>query len=743
MNNSVTKFLNEIKVLDLSRHYSGDLTSMFLSDFGALVFKYINKSDEASYSENDFWHRNKNIIHIDFDNEVFAQRIQSDLKDAHILIHDYQFDTDEYKTILSLIENNKNEDLIVCHISAFPVNSELKHELMIDALVLARAGEMMVLPGHGEGPKYLMHPVTSVGCGINSATGVITALISNFISSKKIQNINSTLMGGLLLYASNPYQGDKWRDFASPTGGAPFYSNYKCVDGYLQIACIHSGFVEKAAIAIGIPEILVDPKYEISGGKPATGGFRIEDPVLRQELYDDIAKIMITKTCAEWSEIFEESDVPYAKINNINEALQDEQIIHNKLVYRNGGNTHIGQFIDFESGVNTTNNTKNYKRNDFQLPLEGFKALEVTNVIAGPVSGRILANLGVEVIKMEPPGGEISRPFEVGYFQNLNRNKNAVCINTKTEKGKSLAQELIKTVDIYVENMRPGASERVGYGKADLDKLNPTIVQTHIAAYGNDGPYVHRPGLDPIAQSITGLQSIQGGNGAPVLLSMLAPTDFTAGGMAALGTVAGLYNKIINETGSIVNTNLLAGGILLNGAKINNYLNNKDNVKFINKDQNGISDFNRAYKASDGWLYIYKNSDNSQKFYTKFNSLFNEKIQSVCELEVCFESRKIESIIEKLKDSDIHICKVNDPTIDEYDFLLNPVTWDQVTDTNDHPSLISLEIAHNMHGFGLDNVDIPNYPKLGEHNLYYLSQLGYSKEDLNKFESEGILNSVQ
>jgi len=741
MNNSVTKFLNEIKVLDLSGHYSGDLTSMFLSDFGALVFKYINKFDNTNYSENDFWNRNKNIIHIDFDNELFYKRIKSDLKDANILIHDYQYGSDEYKNIHSLIENNRNENLIVCHISAFPINSELKNELMIDDLVLARAGEMMVLPGHGEGPKYLMHPVTSVGCGINSATAIITALISNHISSKKIKSINTTLMGGLLLYASNPYQGDKWRDFASPTGGAPFYSNYKCSDGYLQIACIHSGFVEKAAIAIGIPEILIDPKYDIGGGKPATGGFRIEDPILRQKLYDDIAKIMITKTCAEWSEIFEESDVPYAKINNINEALQDEQIIHNKLVYRNGENTNIGQFINFDSGANIKNNSKNYERNDFQLPLEGFKALEVTNVIAGPVAGRILANLGVEVIKMEPPGGEISRPFEVGYFQNLNRNKNAVCINTKIEKGKSLAQELIKTVDIYVENMRPGASERVGYGKAALEKLNPTIVQTHIAAYGNDGPYAHRPGLDPIAQSITGLQSIQGGNAAPVFLGMLAPTDFTAGGMAALGTVAGLYNKITNEIGSIINTNLLAGGILLNGSKINNYLNNKDNVKFINKDQNGISDFNRAYKASDGWFYIYKNSDDSQELYVKLSSLFNKKIQSVLELELCFEGYKIESIIEKLKDSDIHICKVNDPTVDEYDFLLNPVTWDQVIDTNDHPSLISLEIAHNMHGFGLDNVDIPNYPKLGEHNFYYLSQLGYSKEDLNKFESEGILNS--
>ena len=148
MSNSVTKFLNEIKVLDLSRHYSGDLASMFLSDFGASVYKYVNNTD--SYSENDFWNRNKDIIQTEFNNESFYKRIQSDLKDAHVLIHDYQYETDEYEKILSLIENNKNKDLIVCHISAFPIKSELKHELMIDDLVLARAGEMMVLPGHGE-----------------------------------------------------------------------------------------------------------------------------------------------------------------------------------------------------------------------------------------------------------------------------------------------------------------------------------------------------------------------------------------------------------------------------------------------------------------------------------------------------------------------------------------------------------------------------------------------------------------
>ena len=433
--------------------------------------------------------------------------------------------------------------------------------------------------------------------------------------------------------------------------------------------------------------------------------------------------------------------MPYNKINNIEETINDEQILHNKLIFEENNKKRIVKFININSNNSNLNSSKISKRKSFTLPLEGFKSIEITNIIAGPVAGRILSNLGVEAVKLEPPIGEISRPLDLGYFKNLNRNKKGISVDAKTDQGKKIIKKLVQNVDIFLENMRPGAADRVGLSSKDLNKLNPTIIQTHIAAYGHDGPYVHRPGLDPIAQSITGLQSIQGGNEAPVFLGMLAPTDFTAGGMAALGTVAGLYNKIINETGSIINTNLLAGGILLNGSKINNHLNNKDNVKFINKDQNGISDFNRAYKASDGWLYIYNNSDDLKGIYTQFNSLFSEKIQSVSELEAFFQGYKIEFLIEKLKDSDIFICKVNDPTIDEYDFLLNPVTWDQVTDINDHPSLISLEIAHNMHGFELEDMDIPNYPKLGEHNVYYLSQLGYSKEDLYKFESDGILNS--
>ena len=135
--------------------------------------------------------------------------------------------------------------------------------------------------------------------------------------------------------------------------------------------------------------------------------------------------------------------------------------MHNKLIFEQNNKKNIGKFITVEQGDGTNIKT-DFNRDSFSLPLEGFKSLEITNVIAGPVAGRILSNLGVEVIKMEPPNGEISRPLGVGYFQNLNRNKKGISINTKTENGKKIARELIKEVDIFLENMRPGAANRVG-----------------------------------------------------------------------------------------------------------------------------------------------------------------------------------------------------------------------------------------------------------------------------------------
>ena len=741
MNKNDTKFLNEIKILDFTNHYSGDLTSMFLSDFGASITKFVIKNN-TNFQSDLFWNRNKKIIKYSNIENLIESQIIDLISKSDILIYDFQLDSIEYKSILSNIEKANNTDLIICHISAFPHNSKFKDEPMIDELVIARAGEMMILPGHGKpSPKFLMHPITSVGCGINSATALITALISNMISVKQINNINSTLLGGLLLYASNPYQGDKWRDFGKPYGGAPFYSNYECADGFVQLACIGSKFAQNAAIAIDIPEVIIAPEFESIFYRPVK---RDKENYINTatKLYNLIAIRMKTKTCSEWSEIFEEADVPYNKVNNIKETIEDEQILHNKLIFEENNQKRIGKFINIHSNNPNSNSSNIPKRKSFTLPLEGFKSLEITNIIAGPVAGRILSNLGVEAIKLEPPIGEISRPLDLGYFKNLNRNKKGISIDAKTTEGKKIIKKLIQNVDIFLENMRPGAADRVGLSAKDLNELNPTIIQTHIAAYGHDGPYVHRPGLDPIAQSITGLQHIQGNGEKPVFLPMLAPTDFTAGGMAALGTIVSLYNKIKNGTGSTVHTNLLAGGMLLNGKTISNYLKNRHIIKFINEDQNGISDFNRAYKCKDQWIYIYCNKITDKEIIKLISKKFNIEINNNSDVEKLFLSYNSSDIIQILFIPDIHICVVTNPKEDNYDFLINPIALKMIINKDNHPSLISLEMAHNMYDLGLENHKVSNCPELGEHNNKFIKQLGYTEEEiLNMYKKKIIFKN--
>ena len=168
--------------------------------------------------------------------------------------------------------------------------------------------------------------------------------------------------------------------------------------------------------------------------------------------------------------------------------------------------------------------------------------LETANVIAGPTAGKLLGVLGAEVIKMEPPDGDISRPTTLGYFYILNSNKRSVSVNARTDEGREVAKRMADQADILVANMRPGATDRIGIGTEALGELNPTIIQAHVTAFGWTGPYSHRPGLDPLAQALIGLQRAQGGpENPPVFLGGIAPNDYVSGAMGALAPIIAPY----------------------------------------------------------------------------------------------------------------------------------------------------------------------------------------------------------
>lgn len=151
------------------------------------------------------------------------------------------------------------------------------------------------------------------------------------------------------------------------------------------------------------------------------------------------------------------------------------------------------------------------------LPLAGLRVIEFTHMVMGPAAGVILADLGADVIKVEPPGGDKTRKLPgsgMGYFPMYNRNKRSVCLDTRTDAGKAAALDLCRDADIVIENFRPGSMDRQGLGYADLSRDNPGLIYCSLKGF-LPGPYEHRTALDELAQMMGGLAYMTGQPGKP------------------------------------------------------------------------------------------------------------------------------------------------------------------------------------------------------------------------------------
>ncbi len=171
------------------------------------------------------------------------------------------------------------------------------------------------------------------------------------------------------------------------------------------------------------------------------------------------------------------------------------------------------------------------------LPLEGYRVLDLSRILAGPFCTMVLADQGAEVIKVERPDiGDDTRtwgpPFaggESAYYLCCNRNKKSIVVDLKKESGRELILELAKTSDVFIENFTPGLTKKFGLSYDDLREINPRLVYASISAYGQDGPYRDRPGYDMVLSAVGGLMHITGERDGPPCKVGVAITDVVTG----------------------------------------------------------------------------------------------------------------------------------------------------------------------------------------------------------------------
>jgi len=241
------------------------------------------------------------------------------------------------------------------------------------------------------------------------------------------------------------------------------------------------------------------------------------------------------------------------------------------------------------------------------------RILDLSRVRAGPTCVRQFADFGADVIKIESPPGVDPNEGMGGArtgsdFQNLHRNKRAITLNLKLAEGREVFARLAQSADVVVENYRPDVKYRLGVDYASLEKINPRIILASISGFGQDGPYVDRPGFDQIAQGMSGLMSVTGFPGQGPVRAGAAIADVTAGLFAALGIMTALIERERSGHGQWVQSSLLHAGIALADFQAARYLKEGEVPPQVGNDH-PTSMPTSAYKTADGHINVAASGD--------------------------------------------------------------------------------------------------------------------------------------
>jgi crotonobetainyl-CoA:carnitine CoA-transferase CaiB-like acyl-CoA transferase len=251
--------------------------------------------------------------------------------------------------------------------------------------------------------------------------------------------------------------------------------------------------------------------------------------------------------------------------------------------------------------------------------LGGIKILDLSRVLAGPFCTMILADMGAEVIKVEiPKRGDDSRsfpPFKEGqgtYFINFNRNKKSIILDLKKSSDVSKFLEIIKSMDVLVENFRPGTMEKMGLGYEKLKRLNDQLIYASISGFGHYGPYKDKPGYDIIGQAMGGIMSITGWPDGPPTRTGTAIADILAALFCTIGILSALQARTVYGKGQKIDVALVDSVVCAIGTILQIYLVEKRIPKRAGNRYDFIAPY-ESFMAKDGWFVLGVGNDNLWK----------------------------------------------------------------------------------------------------------------------------------
>jgi crotonobetainyl-CoA:carnitine CoA-transferase CaiB-like acyl-CoA transferase len=242
--------------------------------------------------------------------------------------------------------------------------------------------------------------------------------------------------------------------------------------------------------------------------------------------------------------------------------------------------------------------------------LDGIRVIDMTQVMAGPFCCMLLGDMGADVVKIEPPGGETTRQMELSLapgvsapFLAVNRNKRGITLDLKRPRAVSILKRLVETADVLVENYRPGVARRLGIDYDTLRQVNPRLVYCSISGFGQTGPYADRGGYDLIAQGMSGIMSATGSPDGPPVKVGVPITDLGAGLFGVFGILCALRARRVTGRGQFVDTSLFEAGLALSAWEATEYWYTGQIPKRLGTAHRLNAPY-QAFRASDGHFTV-------------------------------------------------------------------------------------------------------------------------------------------
>lgn len=397
------------------------------------------------------------------------------------------------------------------------------------------------------------------------------------------------------------------------------------------------------------------------------------------------------------------------------------------------------------------------------LPLQGLRVVDLTRALAGPFCTMILGDLGADIVKIEPaPAGDMLRawgPFDEDisvYYLSVNRNKRSLAVDFRKPRALDLIRELIGKADIVVENFKPGAVEAMELDYETLRKINPRLIYAGITGFGRTGPYGTWPGVDQIAQGMSGLMSVTGQDGAGPTRVGIPIGDVVGGMWAALGVQAAVIQRHATGQGERVETSLLAGLIGLLSVQGQRYLSLGEVPRSLGNDHPVIcpygmfeandGPFNMSAATQDMWVKLCRLLGR-QDLVTNPDFIDNaariahrEALKSL--LNGCFAGR---TRMEWTTDL-IALGLPAGPIFNMADVFNDPhVMSTGLTEEINHPILGLIRQLSNP--IRLDSMEGRSVrrppPLLGEHNTAVLRDFGIAEHRIAEYAAEGVITTME